>query len=225
VIPRHFPLLGGTGVIVKSLQVGRVAGREYQGTTVPTAFFKDPVTGPRFLSKLGITGDEQADMVHHGGPDKAALVYAVEHYPFWAEFLGREPGPAALGENLTVQGLTEETACIGDSYRIGGAVVQVSQPRIPCFKNNIRHGRTEMLDKVMESMLTGFYVRVFAEGEVQAGDSITLLSRPANAPTVMWANQMLYREQANQDGARRLLAAEGLAEVWCKLMRKRLGQS
>jgi MOSC domain-containing protein YiiM len=211
-------------MIVRSLQAGKVQNREYQGKEVPTAVFKESVSGPIMLTRLGFTGDHVADTVHHGGPDKAALVYSIEHYPYWAEFLGQEPGPAGLGENITVEGLTEENACIGDIYRIGGATVQLAQPRVPCYKNNIRQGRMDMYDQIIESLRTGFYVRVLAEGEVRAGDSIELVSRIDSAPTVARANQILHREQENLEAARQLLAAEGLAEAWRSYMRKRLGE-
>jgi len=199
---------------VRSLQVGAVAPREYEGREVPTGFFKSPVDGSVWLSRLGFEGDQQADLKHHGGPDKAALVYAWEHYAFWEEILGKHPGQAFLGENLTVEGLTEETACIGDVYRVGEALVQVSQPRVPCYKVNIRSGRPDMLKRVVDSLRTGFYLRVLEEGNVTPRDTVTLVRRPEGAPTVAWANRIRHRERHNQEALRQLLAAEGLAEAW-----------
>ena len=201
-------------MIIRSLQMGRIAPHQYDGEEVPTGIFKSPVGGPRWLSRLGFEGDQQADLKHHSGPDKAVLVYAWEHYAYWEKVLGEHPGPAFLGENLTVEGLAEETACIGDVYKMGEALVQVSQPRVPCYKVNIRSGRPDMLKLVVDSLRTGFYLRVLEEGNVTSGDAITLVRRPDGAPTVAWANRIRHRERRNQKALRRLLAAEGLAEAW-----------
>ena len=201
-------------MIVRALQVGPITTREYERREVPTGFFKAPVAGAVLLGRLGFEGDRQADLKHHGGPDKAALVYAWEHYAYWARILGYDPGPAFMGENLTVEGLTEETACIGDVYRIGEALVQVSQPRVPCFKVNIRSGRPDMLKLAMETLYTGYYLRVLEEGRVAPGDRIQRVSRPEGAPTVAWANRVRHREKENVADLQRLLAAAGLAEAW-----------
>lgn len=210
-------------MIVTALYVGKGVAREYQGRQVETAFFKYPVTEPVFLSKLGCKGDEQSDQVHHGGPDKAALLYAREHYAYWEKELGRDPGPSALGENLTVDGFTEESVCIGDVYQIGEATVQVSQPRVPCYKTNIRHGVPDMVERVLACCYTGIYVRVLKEGHVQVGDTVTLISRPAGAMTIMAANRLFHHDKGNVEGLKRLMAAEGLAPVWCEYVRRRLG--
>lgn len=213
-------------ITVRALNVGAVKSYGYEGKSVDTAFFKRPVAGPVLLTSLGFAGDQQADQVHHGGPEKAALLYSFAHYAYWEQELGKDPGPAALGENLTVEGLTEETACIGDVYRIGQtAVVQVCQPRIPCFKTNIRQGIPDMLARVSDTGFTGFYVRVLTEGPVAAGDELTLLSRPAGAPTIAEANHIMHRDRDNMAAAERLLAAEGLAEVWRTILLRRLAKS
>ncbi|HWI66240.1 MAG TPA: MOSC domain-containing protein [Symbiobacteriaceae bacterium] len=203
------------------VNVGGPATYEYDGKQVTTAFFKHPVDGPLFLSKTGLPGDAQVDTVHHGGPDKAALLYATEHTPYWTELLGKDPGPAIMGETLTVSGLTEAGAKIGDVYQIGEAVVQVSQPRVPCYKANIRHGIADMDKKVMACGYTGVYVRVLTEGQVKAGDSITLVSRNEGAPTVAELNHLVYHDQGNKAEIARCLAnAVGLAEVWQGWLRK-----
>jgi MOSC domain-containing protein YiiM len=210
-------------MIVRALNVGAPVVREYQGRQVSTAFFKYPVAEPLHLGKLGFTGDSVVDDVHHGGPDKAALLYSAEHYPYWAQELGHDPGPAAMGENLTVEGLSEETVCIGDIYRIGGATVQISQPRVPCFKTNIRHGIADMQERVAACGFTGFYIRVLEEGPVQAGDAVTLVSRIAGAPTVARLNHVMHHDKQNVDAARALVDTEALAEVWRDYFRRRLG--
>jgi MOSC domain-containing protein YiiM len=209
-------------VIIASLQIGQIGTHEYQGKAVETAIFKQPVEGPIQLGRLGFTGDQVADTLHHGGAEKAVLVYAQAHYPHWSAFLGRELGPAALGENLTISGATEAEVCIGDTYQLGGAVIQVCQPRVPCFKTNLRLGHTGVLPEIIRTGYTGFYLRVLQEGAVAKGDRFTLLRRPEGAPTVAFANQIRMHERENQAGLRRLLEAEGLAADWVEWLQARL---
>jgi MOSC domain-containing protein YiiM len=211
-------------VIVHALYVGGTATHEYQGREVETAFFKYPVEGARLLTKLGFEGDAQADRVHHGGPDKAALLYALEHYDYWRENLGKDPGPSALGENLTVDGFTEENVCIGDIYRVGGAVVQVCQPRVPCYKTAIRRGVPDMMQRVVASGRSGIYVCVLTEGLVQVGDTVELLERPAGAPTAASLNYLLHHDKENKAAAAVAIEIEALAAVWKKVLRMRLGE-
>lgn len=210
-------------MIVRSLNVGGPATYQHEGKEVTTAFFKLPVTGPLFLSKTGFPGDKQVDMVHHGGPEKAALLYSQEHSAYWAKELGRHPGPAAMGETLTVAGITEAEARIGDVYRIGEAIVQISQPRVPCYKANIRHGITDMVQRVQACGFTGFYVRVLTEGRINVGDAITLISRIEGNPTVAELNRLVYHDQGNRGALEGFVQAEGLAEVWQNWLRKLLG--
>jgi MOSC domain-containing protein YiiM len=210
-------------MFVKSLQVGKGVVREFQDMKVETACFKLPFEGALHLGREGFLGDQQVDRVNHGGPDKAVLVYSSEHHSHWENFLGREPGAAAFGENLTVEGVTEESACIGDTYRVGGALVQVSQPRIPCFKMNVRHERTDVLKEMIRTGYTGFYLRVLEEGTIQAGNSFTLIDRPAEAPSIAFANRIRHHERENQTGLEYLLKAEGLAAGWKSWLLKRLG--
>ena len=122
------------------------------------------------VTPTGIEGDGQADLVNHGGVDKAICVYPLAHYPHWQEMIGRELSPAAFGENFTVDGLTEADVCIGDTWRVGEDVlVQVSQPRQPCWKLARRWQRKTLALEVQESGKTGWYFRVLEEGTVQAG--------------------------------------------------------
>lgn len=213
---------GPIAMWVRSVQVGPVHGLDYEGKPVTTGFFKHPVSDPVFLGRLGPEGDQQADLVHHGGLDKAVLGYAHAHYRYWEQLLGQDPGPAVMGENLTLEGLTEENAHIGDVYHIGSAVLQVSQPRVPCFKVNLRIGRSDALERVRETLCTGFYFRVLQEGFVAAGDAITLVSRPPNAISVARANWIHHRQPENWAAARQLLAAPELAESWREHLRQRL---
>ena len=153
-----------------SLNTGRPALLPYRGRQVETSFVKVAVPDSLWLGYAGLAGDEQADKQNHGGLDKAVCVYALEHYPYWEEWLGTKLPEAAFGENFSTTGLTESEVCIGDVYRVGNATVQVSQPRQPCYKLAARHGIKELALWTEETGFTGFYLRCPEPGEVRAGD-------------------------------------------------------
>lgn len=162
-----------------SLRIGRVASLGTAGT--PSAIAKQAVAGPLAVTRLGLAGDEQADHQHHGGLDKALHHYPAEHYFAWrAELHDRVAifAIGAFGENLSTRGLTEDTVCLGDTYLLGRAVLQVSQGRSPCHKLNLRFDLPDMVERVTASGRTGWYYRVLAEGTVDPGDSLALLERP-----------------------------------------------
>ncbi len=141
-----------------------------------TSFYKQPVAGPRWLGRENLVGNQQADTENHGGPDKAALCYSAAHYPRWrAEIAGFDPPHGGFGENFTIAGQSEETVCIGDTYAIGEARVQVSQPRGPCWKIERRWRLPGLTARVRETGRTGWYVRVLIEGAVEAGMPLVLL--------------------------------------------------
>lgn len=192
------------------------------GTDLPSAIQKQPVAGALFMGRLGLTGDEQADLVHHGGPDKAVHVYSSDRFPYWEEAFGTTLGPGAFGENLTVAGLTEADVQIGDIYRMGEALVQVCQPRVPCNKVNLKFGRTDVLQRIIETGYSGYYLRVLQEGHVQAGDLVTLVERNPAAPTVLLCNQVRFHQPENREAMQRLLETPAFAEAWLNGLRKRL---
>jgi MOSC domain-containing protein YiiM len=168
-----------------SLNVGTPREIEVRGEIVLTSIFKDPVKGVRRVARLNIEGDQQSDLSVHGGMNKAVYAYPSEHYVFWREELpNAELEWGAFGENLTTEGLLESTTCIGDRLRIGTAELVVTQPRMPCFKLAMRFGRQDMIKRFLKSGRSGFYLSVAKEGELSAGDAITLLSRPDAAPAV-----------------------------------------
>jgi MOSC domain-containing protein YiiM len=149
---------------------------DYGRRQVSTSIFKEPVQGRIVLRKLNLDGDEQADLTVHGGPDKALYIYPSEHYPWWRqEMPDVEFGYGKFGENLTTTGLLEEKVCIGDQFRMGTAIVQVSQPRLPCYKLGIRFGCTDIIKKFTQSCKSGIYFSVVQEGELGVGDSIEYL--------------------------------------------------
>jgi MOSC domain-containing protein YiiM len=190
---------------------------EHGGRTVESAFVKALVRGAAVrLTGDGLVGDEQADRKNHGGPDKAVCVYSLDHYPYWVEKLGRPLPPAAFGENFGVEGMTEEQVCIGDVYAVGegGCRVEVSQPRIPCFKMGMRNAEPELPNWAMQAGRTGFYFRCVAGGEVQEGDALRLRERPHPELTIAEANRLLYGDRGDAATVRRFLASPALADSW-----------
>ncbi|HKP74859.1 MAG TPA: MOSC domain-containing protein [Longimicrobiaceae bacterium] len=176
-----------------------------------TAFFKEPVAGPVWLGATNLAGDRQADPKHHGGPDKAVLAYAAAHYPGWRAELYLELPYGAFGENFTVAGLDEASVCIGDVYEVGGAVVQVTQPRIPCWKIARRWKVKDLSARVQRSGRTGWYLCVLREGEVAAGDELRRVERSYPEWSIARANAALYTRPAMVDEVRALATCPGLA--------------
>jgi MOSC domain-containing protein YiiM len=180
-----------------------------------TGFYKEQVDGPRWLAQTNLAGDGQADLVNHGGPDKAVLAYASEHYPGWREQLQKPEFPhGAFGENFTVDGLCEDTVSIGDIYRLGGAVVQVSQPRQPCWKLARRWRIKELTGLVEQTGKTGWYLRVLEEGEVEPGQPLTLLERLHPDWTVARATCTMRARTKDRAAAGELAGIEELAASW-----------
>ncbi len=158
-----------------SLQVGSPRDVEHDGDVVRTAIFKHGIEGPVHLGALGFAGDGQADTKHHGGPDQAAYLYPREHYAHWAARLtSRIDEPGLFGENISSEGLLETTVHVGDVFRMGSARVQVTRPRVPCFKLGIRTGDPGIVAPFLAAGRLGFYLRVLTPGPVVAGDAIEL---------------------------------------------------
>jgi MOSC domain-containing protein YiiM len=155
-----------------------------------SGIFKTPVSGPIWLGRLNLAGDGQADLRVHGGPDKAVLAYSADHYPFWT---GRLPGVdfpyGAFGENFTIAGLTEDSVCIDDVYRVGDAAIYVTQPRQPCWKLARKLGTKEIGPLVIGTGYTGWYFGVMHEGFVRTGDRLTLIHRPNPNWTIRRVNE------------------------------------
>ena len=163
-----------------SVNVGQPRKVEFRDGTVLSGIFKAPVAGRVVVRKLNLAGDQQADLTVHGGPDKAVYAYPVEHYSYWnTELPGTELAYGMFGENLTTGGLDEASVYIGDQFRIGSAVLRVTQPRTPCYKLGIRFGRSDLIEKFWFSGRSGFYFSVITEGEVGAGD---VVKRVATGP-------------------------------------------
>lgn len=161
----------------------------------------------------GFDGDQQADLSVHGGPDKAACGYPVEHVPEWESWLEAALPRGAFGENLTVSGITEPDVYVGDVYALGGATVQVSQPRGPCFKLAARWGRKEMPARMARAGASGWYFRVLAEGAVQAGDELRLTERTSDV-SIAEVMRVTYRDRHAPAAIAAVLAVPELAAQW-----------
>lgn len=212
-----------SSIEIVSMNTGKPQLLKYQKKEISSGIFKQPVNEPLFLSRLNLDGDEQADLKHHGGKDKAVCVYPYEHYSFWENELHTRLEFGAFGENLTTRGLLESEVCIGDVFELGEAVVQVSQPRQPCYKLAARYGFTEMPLKVEETGFTGFYFRVLKEGTVSQSGGMKRISRHPQAVTLAFANRIMHREKDNLDGMKSILEVEELSESWRNTFLKRLG--
>ena len=155
----------------------------WHGRVVRTAIWKEPVAGAVAVRGVNLAGDDQADRRVHGGVHKAVYAYAVEDYRWWSD-LGVDAGPAAFGENLTVEGVDLGAAWVGERWKVGSSVLEVSEPRLPCFKLGIRMGSADFVDLFEEVGRFGTYFRIVEEGSVSAGDIIDVVSRPEERLTV-----------------------------------------
>lgn len=163
------------------------------------------------LRSLNLDGDRQSDLQNHGGVNKAVYAYPSEHYEYWrGELPSMELTWAKFGENLTTEGLSERDACIGDKFRIGGAVVKVTQPRIPCYKLGIRFGRDDMPRRFLASGRSGIYFSVVEEGVVNPGDAIELIQRDRNGVTVADVNRAYTQSRENSELLRHIISSEVL---------------
>ena len=198
-----------------SLNVGLPRELEWEGRTVRTAIWKAPVDGPRMVRRINIDGDDQADRVAHGGEHRAVYVYQLDSYRHWERELGRDDfSPGQFGENFTVEGLADDEVCIGDRYRIGGALFEVTQPRVTCYRLGIRMDEPAMPALLVSHHRPGFYMRVLEEGVVEAGDEIM---REASGPeqlTVAEIDALLYLPGRSRRTLRRALRIPALSVGW-----------
>ena len=198
-----------------SVNVGLPKDVLWQGRTVHTAVWKEPVDGPRLVRRLNIDGDGQGDLAGHGGEQRAVFVYQIESYRYWQDYLSRDDFTyGQFGENLTVQGLTDDEVCIGDRYRIGSAVFEVSQPRVTCYRVGIRMDDARMPALLISHHRPGFYFRVLREGMVQAGDEIVLIARGPGAMTVADVDALLYLPGHSRQRVARALQIPALSPGW-----------
>jgi len=193
------------------------------GEPVSTGIFKEPVAGRVMLRTLNLDGDRQADLSVHGGPSKAVYVYPSEHYDYWKQEFPEMVLPWGMfGENFTSAGLFESELNIGDKFRVGSAVVMVTEPRMPCYKLGIKFGRSDIVKRFLASERTGFYFAVLQEGEDGAGDSIELMERSKHSVRVSDITLLYTREKHNAGLLRRAIEVEALPESWKSYFQHRL---
>jgi MOSC domain-containing protein YiiM len=194
----------------------------FRGQPITSGIAKRPVTAEHlWLDRLNLEGDAQADLEVHGGPDKAVYAYPSEHLPKWAAELGQELGPAPFGENLSTAGGTEDDVCIGDRWYWGDAVLEVCQPRSPCFKLTMHRGRGDIGRLLRSSNRTGWYLRVLEPGRVPVAGPIRVEPHPMGA-TVSVVNEATKPGAAPLDVLQALLAVEPLAMEWKLFLATRL---
>ncbi len=216
---------------IVSIQVGRPRTYDYErpadgkSSRWTTAFFKAPVSSSVRAGEMGLEGDEQADRQNHGGLDKAILSYSAEHYAFWRGHLNLPDMPlGGFGENLTVAGLDESGVCIGDRWRAGSVLLEVSQPRQPCWKMGRRWQMPDLPKQVIQNGKSGWYLRVLEPGELAPGTEMALISRPHPAWTAARASRLLYHEPENISGLEGLANLPELSHAWREELMDRIAR-
>ena len=206
-----------------SVNVGRPRIVLWKGTQVSTGIFKSPFEGTIELKQLNLCGDRQADLSVHGGPYKAVYAYPSEHYSYWREQLPQADLPwGAFGENLTTEGLFEDSLYIGDQLRIGSALLQVTQPRVPCYKITIRFDRDDMIKRFIASHTSGFYFSVIEEGEIAAGSAIEIVHRdPAEVSVADISRLYFQHAHSEPELLQRAVRLEALPASWRDYLRQR----
>jgi len=198
-----------------SVNVGLPRDVAWNGKTVRTAVWKFPVAGRRMVRRLNIDGDGQGDLAGHGGEHRAVFVYAMDSYHYWERFLGRTDFAfGQFGENFTVEGLPDDEVCIGDRYRIGDALFEVTQPRVTCYRVGIRMNEPRMAALLVAHHRPGFYFRVLHEGEVGAGDEIVKVAAGPERSTVAEIDGLLYLPGHSREQLQRALRIPALSKGW-----------
>jgi len=208
-----------------SLNVGLPREISWNGKTVRTAIWKSPIVGRRMVRKLNIDGDGQADLAGHGGEQRAVFVYQLAAYRYWEEFLGRDDFSfGQFGENFTVEGLADDEVCIGDRFRAGDAVFEITQPRVTCYRLGIRMNEPRMPALLVAHRRPGFYFRVLQEGEVGAGDHIEKVSDGPEHITVAEVDALLYLPGRSQEQLEQALRIPALSKGWQSSFKAMLDQ-
>ena len=206
-----------------SVNVALPKAVDIDGRAYRTGIYKRAVAGRIWLGPDNLEGDGQADLSNHGGPNRAVYCYPHEHYAAWSRELDRDDFLyGQFGENLTLQGLLESEASIGDIFEAGQAVIQVTQPRVPCYKLADKLGIPDFAKTFLQSNRSGFYARVLEEGGVAAGDTIRLLHRDETGMTVAEVNAALYLQEPDVAVAERALRIEALSPEWRRSFEKLL---
>lgn len=210
-------------ITLEEVRVGKA--KPLANLSVLSGIKKEKVDGPVMVSLLGLNNDQQADLEHHGGKDKAIHHYPAEHYAYWQAQLNDKNGMITIGlfgENLSTNGLTEHNVHIGDIYQLGTALLQVSQARQPCWKLNEVFTLHDMALRVQTSLRTGWYYRVLQQGEIQAGDTFQLIERPEPKWPLIRLLRTLYENTLDYDALHEMTELNSLTESWKTLAKNRL---
>ncbi|WP_042345641.1 MOSC domain-containing protein [Bacillus massiliigorillae] len=207
---------------LKNFSIGLPKTMKYDNEKeMTTAICKENVE-EAFLTKDGFIGDGVADLRYHGGPDRAVCVYPYEHYGLWEQEFNQVLPLSAFGENITVSNMQEGQVCIGDIYRLGDAVIQITQARVPCSTITKRLGLPLLLKRIVETGYTGYLCRVLEEGSVRHDSKITLLEKHPNQISVLYTNEVYFHETKNVEGIKQILEVLELAGDWQKKLTDRL---
>jgi MOSC domain-containing protein YiiM len=200
-----------TGGRVLSVNVGQVREFEYNGHPAKSAIWKSPVAGRITVRGVNLDGDEQADRKAHGGPDKAVYAYAIEDVRWWEQHLARPLQPGGFGENLTTQGIEINDALVGERWEIGTVVLEVSEPRVPCWRLGVRMNDETLPRRFTEALRPGAYLRIVVEGDLAAGDEIRVIHRPDHNLTIRDVFRIYTRDRGEVE---RLVAIPQMSESW-----------
>lgn len=196
-----------------STNIAKPATIEWRGQKVETGIYKYAVGNPIFLGSEDVANDHVIDRRYHGGPDKACYLYSADHYPFWQnKYPTQDWKWGMFGENLTISGLNESEIRIGDRFQIGGAVVQVTQPRQPCFKLGVRFGDQSVVSDFWTLPYPGVYVRVLSPGEVKRGDELVLIERDPKSLSVSQVFSIFHHNRSNIELIQKAIGEPYIAE-------------
>ncbi len=196
---------------IVSVNVGRPRGFALKGRTYTSAIWKEPVRGRVRIRGVNVDGDDQADRSVHGGADKAIYAYADEDYTWWSQQLGRELDRGTFGENLTTRGIDLQSCLVGERWSIGTATLEVAQPRLPCFKLGVRMDDPSFPRRFARAARWGAYLRIVGEGEIGAGDQVTVLERPDHDVSVALIGAVYYGDASRPEA---LLDAPQIPDGW-----------
>jgi len=196
---------------VLSVNVGGIRQFDYEGDKAQSAIWKFPVTGRVMVRGVNLDGDDQADREAHGGPDKAVYAYAVEDQRWWESQIGRSLAYGEVGENLTTEGIDVTNALVGERWKVGNALLEVSEPRIPCWRLGVRMGDKHFPRLFTKAGRPGAYLRIIAEGDIGAGDEIRVTSRPNHSLSIGDVFRIFARDRHE---AARLLPVPQISDAW-----------
>jgi MOSC domain-containing protein YiiM len=208
---------------IAGVSMGKVSIVQYRGKSVQTGIFKTSSEGPVFVSFDGLLEDVQVDRKNHGGPDKAIYAYSLENLKYWAELRLDSTYPAGhMGENLTIEGLDDHQVYIGDRFRMGGVTLEVTQPRVPCFKLGIRMADARFVAQFLSSGRTGFYLRVLEEGTLKKGDPVIKIYTDSSGVSIPDAMKAILAGPDQVYWIQKVLDVQALSNAWREDLHKRL---